>query len=389
MKDPEKGVTVVEFPKPGISSAPNAWNFSRFIHLVEEVEGETGHVSGMMDTLREQLQNLLPDFGEHMGYDGKAIDSHSTGQVNRETGETSDPDADWGKQETHSVDAQGKRRTRTRTWFGYRLHLIADTVHELPIAFEVTRASTSESVILPKMINELFSEDSNLKQRCKDFSADRGLDSGSLKKMMWEDHQVRPLIDVRQLWREEKAEPGYDSRKSGASCMRSPGTISSISEQGNVYCRCPETGEERPMTFQGFEADRNTLKYRCPAAAAGVTCQGREACYQQADCQAGDYGRIVRVDLNTADPRIFTPTPHGSPTWKRGYKRRNALERINSRLDNRFGFELHYLRGQTRMQTRVGLALTIMMALAVGHIRAGRPEQMRSLVGAIPFADTS
>ena len=71
-----------------------------------------------------------------MGYDGKAIDSHSTGQVNRETGETSDPDADWGKQETHSVDAQGKSRTKTKTktWFGYRLHLIADTVHELPIA---------------------------------------------------------------------------------------------------------------------------------------------------------------------------------------------------------------------------------------------------------------
>ena len=43
------------------------------------------------------------------------------------------------------------------------------------------------------------------------------------------------------------------------------------------------------MTFQGFEADRNTLKYRCPAA--GVTCQGWEACYRQAGCQAGDYGR--------------------------------------------------------------------------------------------------
>ena len=181
-----------------------------------------------MDTLREQLQNLLPDSGEHMGIDGKAIDRHSTGQVNRETGETSDPDAGWGKQETHSVDAQGKSRTRTRTWFGYRLHLIADTVHELPIAFAVTRASTSESVIWPKMINELFSGDSNLKERCNDFSADRGLDSVPLKKMMWEDHRVRPLIDVRQMWREEKADPGYDSRKSGASCLRSPGTIASI-----------------------------------------------------------------------------------------------------------------------------------------------------------------
>ena len=62
--------------------------------------------------------------------------------------------------------------------------------------------------------------------------------------------------------------------------------------------------------------------------------------------------------------------------------------RINARLDNDFGFERHYLRGLTRMRTRVGLALTVMMSLAVGHIRAGRPEQMRSLVGAIPLADT-
>ena len=88
VQDPERDVTVVAFPTPQLSSAPNAWNFSRFIQEVEEMEGETGHVSGMMDTLREQLRNLLPDFGEHMGYDGKAIDSHSTGQVNRETGET-------------------------------------------------------------------------------------------------------------------------------------------------------------------------------------------------------------------------------------------------------------------------------------------------------------
>jgi len=31
---------------------------------------------------------ILPEFGRHLGYDGKAIDSHSTGQVNRTTGET-------------------------------------------------------------------------------------------------------------------------------------------------------------------------------------------------------------------------------------------------------------------------------------------------------------
>jgi hypothetical protein len=32
------------------------------------------------------------------------------------------------------------------------------------------------------------------------------------------------------------------------------------------------------------------------------------------------------------------------------------------------------------MQTRVGLAIAVMMAMALGHARAGRIEQMRSLV---------
>jgi hypothetical protein len=61
------------------------------------------------------------------------------------------------------------------------------------------------------------------------------------------------------------------------------------------------------------------------------------------------------------------------------------LERIN----NSFGFERHFIRGKAKMTMRAGLALAVMMALAVGHIRVGRPECMRSLVaGAGYYADT-
>ncbi len=30
----------------------------------------------MTDTLRDELMKFLPDFGKHLGYDGKAIRSH-------------------------------------------------------------------------------------------------------------------------------------------------------------------------------------------------------------------------------------------------------------------------------------------------------------------------
>ena len=97
-------------------------------------------------------------------------------------------------------------------------------------------------------------------------------------------------------------------------------------------------------------------------------------------------GRVVRVPLER-DRRIFTPTPRSSVSWRRAYNRRSALERINSRIDNSFGFEKHFIRGKAKMTARVGLALAVMMALAVGHIKAGRPECMRSLVSGC-YADT-
>jgi hypothetical protein len=59
---------------------PNSWNFSRFLSNLIAVETEQGLVSQMLIDLREQLMAVLPDFGQHLGYDGKAIDSHSTAQ---------------------------------------------------------------------------------------------------------------------------------------------------------------------------------------------------------------------------------------------------------------------------------------------------------------------
>ena len=95
---------------------------------------------------------------------------------------------------------------------------------------------------------------------------------------------------------------------------------------------------------------------------------------------------IVRIDLDSHDRRIFTPTPWGSPSWRRGYRRRSAMERINSRIDQGFGFETHYIRGLAKMKARIGLA--VMMALALGQVRAGHAERMRSLVGVVPLRDT-
>ena len=92
------------------------------------------------------------------------------------------------------------------------MHLIADTRYEIPVACRVTRASRSEVKQLEAMTEALFEETPELAKRCQDFSADRGLDSGPLKESLWDDY-ARPLIEPRELWKDEKKEGGYDPGK--------------------------------------------------------------------------------------------------------------------------------------------------------------------------------
>jgi hypothetical protein len=56
------------------------------------------------------------------------------------------------------------------------------------------------------------------------------------------------------------------------------------------------------------------------------------------------------------------------------------VERVNSRLDVSFGFERHFIRGLKKMKVRMGLALGVMLSLALGRAKENRMEKMRSLV---------
>ena len=80
----------------------------------------------------------------------------------------------------------------------------------------------------------------------------------------------------------------------------------------NVYQRGEALVLKPALGGAGFEAERGacgTLKCRCPAAAFG--CARRKEC-----CRAAPGRRAVRVDKH--DRRLFTPTPWGSSSWKRG-----------------------------------------------------------------------
>ena len=362
----------------GSEAVPPPWAMSRF---VANVVGEEALLKEMFEQLVTRASELLPGFGRQLAFDGKALPSHSTGRKSRETGRTSDPDADWGVKSYRGISKDGKPWQKLMRWFGYQLHLIIDAEYEIPVAFEVKRASASEAKRLLPMVRKLKKRHPDLIDQSRVLMADKGLDSAKINQELWDEHGIKPVIDTRAMWRDEKVEQGRDPNREITRSL-DPDRVDTIvyTERGSVRCICPTSGEERKMAFWGFEADRNTLKYRCPAAAQGIECQGRRECERQAAGQPGAFGRIVRVPLDK-DRRIFTPIPRDTPAWQRLYAKRTAVERVNSRIDMSFGFEHHTIRGLPKMRARVGLALAVMLAMAVGFISQGRPELMRSLVG--------
>ena len=142
--------------------------------------------------------------------------------------------------------------------------------------------------------------------RCDDFSADCGLDNAPQKKQLWDKWTIRPPIDTRLMWKAEKEEPGYDpERPITRPLFPERADVIVHDERGRVSCICPETGELRAMAFQGFEAERGacgTVECRCPAAAFGFECVGSEACHRAGGVTPGEYGRIVRIDLDKPRP---------------------------------------------------------------------------------------
>ena len=336
---------------------PSAWAFSRFFHRL------LGHLDAfdtLFDELVEQLRELLPDFGQRLALDSKALPSFATHRPKRQEADgRRDTDADYGIKSYRGTHPDGRAWETIKRWFGYKIHLLVDATYELPVAWTLTKASTADITEAPQLLTQLKTRHPLVLQAARLLTADRGYDGAAFLTACWDDYHIKPIIDIRKMWKD-----GEDTRLL-------PGqTNVTYDYRGTVYCHDPVSNVTRTMNNGGFEKDRQTLKKRCPAQTAGTPCAG------QAQCPVASG---LRIPLNT-DRRVFTPVDRASYQWEREYKHRTAVERVNSRLDVSFGFELHTIRGFQKMQMRSGLALIVMLAMAVGRIRQQHPERMRSLV---------
>jgi hypothetical protein len=345
-------------PQKGAGAVPPPWVYTRFLKLLIKFKAE---IDGIFDQLVDELKELLPDLGFSVALDSKGVDSAGRPTKENKSDGRRDLDADWGKKTYRGQREDGTLWEKVVKWFGYKIHLLVDTKYEMPISYEVTRASASDTKHLLPLVEEVKKKHLEIYQDIDIAEADKGYDSEENCRGLYDEHGIKPVIDIRRMWRDKETR------------LLDPGCADNIvyDEVGTVFCICPKTGEQRPMAYGGFEKDRMALKYICPVRAYGLTCTGADQC--------GHAMKGERVSMEV-DRRIFTPIARSSYAWEREYKKRTAVERVNARLDVSFGFEKHFIRGFRKMEVRVGLALCVMVAMAVGRIKEQRQELMRSLV---------
>ena len=303
-------------------------------------------------TQRNELAEVKKDFGTNIGVDGKYIDSYAKKEnKNQKEDGRRDTDAKYGIKEKYYKDDKGNEKIKKETHFGYRIHLMADVDYELPIDYEIETANVAEGKTFVKILEKWVNRE--ILERTESATADKGYDDRKILEKL-EGMNILPIIDKRKMNKEEKEIKRtvyYD-------------------DLGHVYCYSPWTAEKREMAFDGYDKKRDTLSYKCPVKAYGIECKGCEECPVKTK---------VRIKRNI-NPRVFTKVARNTYKWKKMYNKRVALERINGRLDNGYEFENHTIRGKSKMEVEVHIAMSIMMTIALVNAKIGKEEKIRSLV---------
>ena len=106
-----------------------------------------------------------------------------------------DLDADFGKKSYKGINEDGTAWEKIKTWFGYKIHLLVDADYELPVAYSVTKASTHDAPEGHNLLDKVSKNQPQVLMNCDYLMGDRGYDDTKLIAKLWDEYQIRPIID--------------------------------------------------------------------------------------------------------------------------------------------------------------------------------------------------
>ena len=172
---------------------PHRTTFNRFIQRLGDHPELTAPI---LHSLTNQLRELLPSFGDVVAIDATDVHSHANPhKKSKVTGLPTDPEARWGV--AHSV--RSKDKESKEFFFGYKVHMVADATHDLPLTFKVTAGNRNDSPELPAVMDQAFAAYDWFAPRVT--LADRGYDALKNFEYLYLRRGIDPIIRIRR--------PGY------------------------------------------------------------------------------------------------------------------------------------------------------------------------------------
>jgi hypothetical protein len=335
---------------------PRGHNLSRFL----DVLGQEPHLSALrevFDDLARRLGRAVGDLGRHTAGDATALSGRAKADPKAVAAEAEQglPQPSGGRKEYQDDDG---RVTRVVEWFGYKLHLLVDVKHEVALAYHVTDTKAGDNERVGALVEQA---QANLPAgRIETPAYDKAADDEKVHDLL-HGRGVKPLIQNRAPWKEEpeRVLPGG----------RYPLHLVH-DEAGTVFCydRASDPPVRRRMAYVGYEKDRGTLKYRCPARHEGWDCPS------DARCNGGlSYGLQARIACEL-DLRRLPPIPRATKEFERLYKGRTAVERVNARRKIFWGADDGNVTGSRRFHAFVGAVMVVQLVFATLLAKAPRWE---------------
>ena len=285
---------------------------------------------------RENRQDQpLPPLGAVLAVDSTLFETYSN--PNRKV--VSDPDARWGMK--HSSKAKDGKQE----WcFGYKMHLISDATHGVPLAFTITPANESDSTELPAALRKTLSAFPWLEPGC--LLADRGYDSLTNHQFLV-GLDIIPVIHIRKPTAGDGLYDGIYTAEGKPACM----------------------GGE-PMNYVRTDPETGAHLFRCPAVGCPLKVKGTKA--------------VVHCDTELweapdANLRVLGPLPRFTDAWKRLYRQRMSIERIYRSLKHSRGLEGHCVRGLRKITLHATLSALTYQATVLAHLKAKDFDRMRNM----------
>lgn len=311
-----------------------------FTGLLKKLNKHKKYLEEIFEKLVKYMYDNLDGFGEDCAIDGKFLDTYGNKyKKNKCNDNRAEHDATTSCKTYTMQDGTIKKEWH----YGFRAHILCDANYGLPIKYKVTPASNSEQKELDNLIEYIKINEEYKLDKMVNLLADAGYDNGQRNKKLKEEYNINPIIDIRHKWLKDEKYREIENK------------MLAYNQDGEVFFITDDNKYEK-LKYLGYDKKNNALRYT----------------------RYNTGNNIYRISLDI-DRRIFTPVARDSNKFKKLYKKRTEIERLNGRIDRDYMFNDHFIRGLDKMNLMLNLSFIIMLTLAKGHIKNNRKD-IRSLV---------